>query len=84
MFHLSLFERTDGNPLLKKLDHCPLIFGGMPRNNVFLGYFPERHRYWDEIREFNEDMWVSCITHVKYSCGRRLANLSEKYSFDLE
>jgi hypothetical protein len=29
-------------------------------------------------------MWASCITHVKYSCFRRLTDLSEECSFDRE
>jgi hypothetical protein len=33
------FERTNGNPRLKRFDHYTLIFGGTPKNSVFLGYF---------------------------------------------
>jgi hypothetical protein len=31
------------------LVHWTLIFGGTPKNNVFLGYFPEQDRHLDEI-----------------------------------
>jgi hypothetical protein len=81
---LSFFERTNGNPLLTEFGHCPLIFGGTPKNSVFLGSFLEQDRYCDEIQEYNGDMWASCMTHVKYSCCRRLTAVSEEYSFDLE
>jgi hypothetical protein len=84
VFRPSLFERTHGNSLLKRFDHCTLIFGGTPKNNVFLGYFPEHNRYRDEIRNFKGHIWTSYITDVKYSCCRRLTDLSEEYSFELE
>jgi hypothetical protein len=40
-------------PLIKKFGDCTLIFGGTPKNGVFLGYFPEQDRYPDQIRDFH-------------------------------
>jgi hypothetical protein len=84
MLRLSLF-RTDERKLPPgKFDYCMLIFSGTPKSSVFRGYFPEQDRYRDEIREFNRNIWASCMIHVKYSHSRRLADLSEEHSFDLE
>jgi hypothetical protein len=40
----------------QKFDHLTLIFGGTPKNSVFLEDFLDQNRYPDEIRELNGEM----------------------------
>jgi hypothetical protein len=89
LFHGNGINPLKGNRHSHQLDFVHnsdngmLIFGGAPTNNVFLGYCPEQDRYRNEIREFNGEIWASCMTHVKDSCCR-LTDLSQEYLFDLE
>jgi hypothetical protein len=84
MFRPSLFWKSLRKPPTEHAERLYVNFWREVENTAFLGYFPEQNRYRDEIRDFNGHIWASYKTDVKYSCCRRLTDLSEECSFDLE